>query len=397
MGERTTSGELASVCRLILLLRLFSLLITVFSLPQASNRLLSLFIAVVAGGLASFVPLRWWDRLAPTLMRHPAYLAGDLVLGMGLLAVTGVDSPFFYFTLGTAALSGLLYRWPGAAVFSVLLLLAYWTALRAGPAEQVVLTVVIGNPILYPLAAAAGAGLRRIIESHREMEAALVATSQRAAVEGERSRIARDMHDSLAKTMHGMSLSASALSAWVHKDPDRAAADAEALADAARKAAGETRSIIGDLRQDAPDVPLDEAIVSYVDEWSERTGVAATVQTGRVDSASPATRWELFCVLREALANVEQHAGAEAVVVTLAESGQDLVLEIEDDGVGFEARNEGSEAGGPGGGHYGLVGMAERAERVGGSLTVRAVPWEGAMIAVTVPRQSRLAEARETV
>jgi len=290
VGERRASGELASVCRLVLLLRLFSLLITVLSLPEASNRLLSPFIAVVAGGMASFVPLRWWDRLAPTLMRHPAYLAGDLLLGMGLLAVTGADSPFFYFTLGTAVLSGLLYRWPGAAVFSALLLVAYWTALRMSPGEQATLTVVIGNPALYPLAAAGGAGLRRIIDRHRDIEAALVATSQRAAVEGERSRIARDMHDSLAKTMQGMSLSASALSAWVRKDPDRAAADAEALADAARNAASETRSIIGDLRQDAPDVPLGEAIVSYVDEWAGRTGVAATVQTGRVDSSSPATR-----------------------------------------------------------------------------------------------------------
>jgi signal transduction histidine kinase len=382
LAEAQRPEGIAALCRLILNFRLVSLLLTIVALPEAPGSLVPLFMALVAGFGASYLPLKLWPRIGASLMRHPAYLGADLVLAMGLLTLTGADSPFFYFTLGTAALSGVLYRRTGAAVFSVLLVVTYYVAFRLNPAEPG-FTTLLGNPALYPLAAAGGAALRELIDRQAATEHALAGASRTAALEAERARISRDMHDSLAKTLHGMSLSASALAAWVRKDPDRAEAEAHALAEATREAAGEAREIIGGLRREELDQPLGAAIAAYVEGWSARTGVVAEARTNGADVASVAARWELFSVAREALDNVEAHAGAERVRVTLAEAGPEVVLEVADDGVGFVATGE--PATNEPVGHFGLVGMAERAQKVGGSLTVESAPGAGATVRARVP------------
>ena len=61
------------------------------------------------GPLPPPIPLRYWDRVGPSLVRHPGYLAGELVLATLILLLTGVDSPFFYYTLGSALLGDLVY------------------------------------------------------------------------------------------------------------------------------------------------------------------------------------------------------------------------------------------------------------------------------------------------
>jgi signal transduction histidine kinase len=386
------SSQVGSLVRVVLVGRLVALLLTVISLPRMEGRLLGVSVVVMAGGLASLVPLRWWDRFSPTLLRHPLYLAGDLLLGMGLLALIGLDSPFFYFTLATAVLAGVLYGVTGAAVFSVLLIAAYAVSLLlVGTTEASSFAVTVGNPALYPLAAAAGAAVRRVLDDQAETELALRNATRSAAVESERARIARDMHDSLAKTLHGMSLSASALTKWVERDPERAASDAAALAEAARDAAAETRTIIRDLRDDALELPLAESVASYVEGFSERTGISVAAEATGGEAASSTTRWELFSVLREALANVEEHAGAGHVRILLEDHEEDLVLSVRDDGRGFDvpARPQSASPNG----HFGIIGMLERVDKVGGSLELRSAPGEGTTVRARVP--SRLDAAAE--
>src|SRR5215211_6352796 len=87
-------------------------------------------VLLVVSALASFVPLRFWDRVGPALVRHPAYLAAELMLTTVILLLAGVQSPFFYYTLATALLGGLLYGWGGGVVFSVMLVGVYFWALR---------------------------------------------------------------------------------------------------------------------------------------------------------------------------------------------------------------------------------------------------------------------------
>jgi len=382
------TGRITAVCLLVFDFRLIVLLITVFSLADSSGTT-PLIGALTAAAAASFLPLKFWRSFGPKLLRHPVFLAGDLLLTMTILTITGPESPFFYFTLSTSLLSGLLYGWVGAAVFSPLMLACYWLALSmrssVAPAPDG-FQVAFGWPALYPLTAVAGGAVRRLLDEQSRTEAALSASARIAAIERERARIAREMHDSLAKTIHGIGLQATSLARWIEKDPRRASDDARAIAAAARDAAAQARGLIRDLRLDSADVSLHSAVHAIVEQWSDASGISADTDNKDVECACPERRWELISILREALHNVERHAGANKVSVTLAEDNGTVVLRVADDGRGFERADDESLARG---GHFGLIGMKERAERVGGRLDVTSSVGAGTAVVATVPLSSQ--------
>jgi len=389
-GPDGAGGWLASACRLIINLRAGVLLVTVLSLSESQHKELTA-LAIVVAAVASLVPLLRWDQVGPAIVRHPSYLAGELVLAVLILVLTGVDSPFFFFTVGTALLGGLVYGRPGAALFSVLLVLGYFYALYVrrdidSTAEDFNTLVVL--PALYPLVAVAGAGTRRLLDRQAEAESALADQARRLAAQEERERLARDMHDSLAKTVHGIGFAALALSRRIRVDPPGAAEDARKLAADARTAAREARELLSGLRgRDDSELPLPTATRSEAARWGERTG---TPIGGSLDDVGPlptlALR-ELRWILREALANVERYAHASRVDVHLRRLGGRVVLTVADDGSGFEAPDDLEALAGVG--SFGLAGMRERARLAGGDLSVESEPGEGCVVSVWVPAGAR--------
>ena len=343
-------------------------------------------IALTVAALASFLPIKFWDRFGPVLLAHPFYLALDLALGMLILTIMGPQSPFFYFTLGTALLSGVLYEYRGALVFSLALLAVYWAGLwfRAQVLPDLgTFQFVVGLPALYPLCAIGGAAIRRLLDRQAATEAALVDAVASRAIETERARLAREMHDSLAKTIHGLALSAAALPRWLKRDPERAGAEARSIAEAAETAAAEARTLIQDMRASSLDVSLGEAITALVWDWSRRTGIAVTVDADEADGASAETRWELFCIAKEALVNAERHGQPAAVELRLKDEVDALELTVKDDGGGFEVPKDLGELRSDG--HFGLIGMGERAKRVGGRLEIDAAEGRGVTVRAVVP------------
>jgi signal transduction histidine kinase len=394
-GPDGAGGWLASACRLIINLRAGVLLVTVLSLGESQHRELTA-LAILVAAVASLVPLIRWEQVGPAIVRHPSYLAAELVLAVLILVLTGVDSPFFFFTVGTALLGGLVYGRPGAALFSFLLVLGYFYALVArtdlAPPDDFNTYVVL--PALYPLVAAAGAGTRRLLDRQAEAESALSDQARMLAVQEERERLARDMHDSLAKTVHGIGFAALALSRRIKVDPPGAVEDARKLAEDARTAAQEARELLSGLRgRDDSELPLPTAIRSEAARWGERTG---TPIGGALDDVGPlptlALR-ELRWILREALANVERYAHATRVDVHLRRLGERVVLTIADDGNGFEAPDDLDQLGAVG--SFGLAGMRERARLAGGDLSVESEPGEGCVISAWVPAGAP-ARQRET-
>ena len=113
-GQSGSGGWLESACKLIVAIRAGLLLVTLVSLIGSENdtQLRLTALAIVAAGLTSLVPLLYWHRVGPVLVRHPGYFAAELVLSTVILVLTGTESPFFYYTLATALLGGLLYGWP---------------------------------------------------------------------------------------------------------------------------------------------------------------------------------------------------------------------------------------------------------------------------------------------
>jgi signal transduction histidine kinase len=378
---------LESACKLIVSVRAGILLVTLLSLPDDDDRALTV-IAIVAAGLAAFVPLRYWDRVAPALMRHPAYFAFELVLTTVGLLLCGADSPFLYYALGTALLGGLLYGRAGAALFGTLLAGVYlWVlTVRGGLADLSFFQVYVAQPALFIVSAAAGAEARRLIDRQAEAELELASQERLLAAEEERARLARDMHDSLAKTVSGIGFAALALSRRIERDPEGAVAEARRLAEDARQATRQAREIIVGLRADAGEsLPLSEAVADHARRWAEAQGVTLDLAVEDVGELHPATARELEWIVREALANVTRHARAGRVGVRLRRLGGRAVLTVSDDGAGFEVPDDLDELGQ--GRHFGLGGMRERAVLAGGELSVESAPGEGCVLSVWVPTE----------
>ena len=394
-GAEGSGGWLESACKLTINFRTGILLITVIWLGSEQGDKKLVAAALVVSALASFVPLRYWDRVGPALVRHPAYLAAELVLATLILLLTGVDSPFFYYTLGTALLGGLVYGRGGAVLFSVMLIGVYaWVVLvwkAAGEIDGSFQTYVM-LPALYPVVAAAGAGARRLLDRQAEAEAKLAEEQRRAATEGERARLARDMHDSLAKTVSGIGFAALALARHIERDPVGAAAEARRLAADAGQATREAREIIVGLRADSEGtLPLPVSLRAEAERWAAGADVELEVAVEEVGELNPAAARELEWILREALSNVERHAHASHVAVRLRRLGERVVLTVSDDGAGFDVPDRLDDL--TQGRHFGVSGMSERALLAGGELSVESAPGEGCVLSAWLPAAAPAVQA----
>lgn len=384
--EREWLGRLV---RVLLVFRGLVLLVTILTLPH-SQRTAVVSIAIAAAVLVSYIPLRHWNRIAPTLARHPAYLALEVLLATLILSAAGAHSSFFYFTLGTAALAGVVYGRGGAIPFSALLIALYeFVALEGFPTLHPLHDAqsVVFVPLLYPAAVIAGIAARETVERGIQTEALLRERTVALGAERERLRMARELHDSLAKTVEGLAMTASVLPSRCEKNPVRAAELARTLADDAQRAAIEARALMSDLRPDGEDeLSLAEAVKARAHGFAERFGVTVSVacdpDSTRADPPT-ATKHELLRILGEALANAVRHGQAANVVVSLAREHGQQVLRVSDDGVGLPAPVDFDAL--KAAGHYGLAGMEERARSIDAELVVEPGNDCGTVVAVRVP------------
>ncbi len=393
MSERDYMGGewIGRLVRVLIVFRTLVLLITVLSLPR-TNRTPVVGLAVILAAVVSYLPLRHWRRVASSLSRHPTYLALEVLLATLILAAAGAHSPFFYFTLGTAVLAGVIYGRRGAIPFSALLMAAYeLVALEGFSTSHQVHDVqsLVFAPLLYPAAIAAGIAAREMVERGVETEALLREQREDLAAERERLRVARELHDSLAKTVEGLAMSASMLPTQVERSPAAATASSRQLAEDARQAASEARVLMSNLRPSRGiEVPFADAVRRDAEGFAQRSGaVVRVVSSGELDRAgvrlAPATRHELLRILGEALRNGVRHGGAANLTVSLEENGDGLLLSVSDDGCGLPQPVDVERL--KAGGHYGLAGMHERARAIGGVLSVHGQSTGGTIVSVQLP------------
>ena len=150
-----------------------------------------------------------------------------------------------------------------------------------------------------------------------------------------------------------------------------------------RYSLSEARRAVGDLRSDELEkAELPAALPAIAGKMAVNSVVQPFVQvTGTPHRLSPVTEKNLLRIFQEALANALKHAHAQAIDIELRYEQDGLALRVRDDGCGFDAER----AIPLGIGHYGLTGMRERAERIGGSLTLRSAPGEGTELLIVVP------------
>ncbi|HEX8496818.1 MAG TPA: ATP-binding protein [Actinomycetales bacterium] len=374
-----------SLVRATFLARLLALTLGVAAVPP---RTALSAVAVVLLGVVSVVGLRG-DALVRLMLRHPLVGVADAVLTIAAVALIGLDTPVALSCICSALLVGLIYRalyaWPLMVILvaGTLGVSAETLLPSAGPRQ--VLLLGAGLPALQVGLAFVGAVVRRgFAEIHSTRREAAGALAEARAAD-ERARLAREMHDSLGKSLHGIGLAAGSLPGYLRSDPQVAEAIAVQLAEAAESAAAQGRRILLGLREGQTDQPLAVVLGDLCRQWERDHGIRASLRIdGLVDVDHETTR-QVRDVCSEALHNVAKHSGASAVRIALARVGSELQLEVADDGRGFDPQTIAARERD---GHFGIRGMRERAQMMRGTLWLSSRVGHGTTVRWAVPAQA---------
>ncbi len=203
------------------------------------------------------------------------------------------------------------------------------------------------------------------------------ATIEQLAESRERNRLARELHDTLAHSLTGVSVQLQALATLMQHDPEAAEAQLKETQATVRSGIKESRRAIEALRASPlEDLGLSEALRQLCRKSAERSGLEFDCKIDDVPALDPLTEQAIYRVAEAALTNVVQHAAATEVCVRL-KAEPALRFEIQDNGVGFDPGAIPDD-------RYGLTGMAERAELVGAQLTVESESERGTKVRMEI-------------
>jgi signal transduction histidine kinase len=263
------------------------------------------------------------------------------------------------------------------------------TANELGPfAEQAIDHRTLSTQ-LYIWVAALTTLFVSVVVSERERSSAELAAARRAEgerAEEERRRIARDLHDSVSQALFSTVLHVrTAQKALVQENgghSGRVGRSLATIAELTRSVQAEIRSLIFELRRDPVHDGLVAALARHASGLSAPAGLTIDVQGPEPPLAlSQQVETQLFGIGREALANVVRHAGASAAQVRVDAQDGEVLLEIRDNGRGFDPAGRHP-------GHFGLDSMRSRAAEIGGRFTIASAPGFGTLVRAHVPAQT---------
>ena len=207
--------------------------------------------------------------------------------------------------------------------------------------------------------------LAESLESANAKLAAYNARIESLTLQNERQRMARELHDTLAQGVAGLILQLEAVKAHLASSrTERAASIVEQALTRARSTLGESRAAIDDLRAASTNVA--DAVREQMERFKQSTGVACDLELSVTENElDPEVIDHTMHILSESLTNISRHAQAGKVKVTFFIQNRTLKLEVRDNGKGFDVTQQAT-------GHYGLVGMHERARLTGGMLSIES-------------------------
>jgi two-component system, NarL family, sensor kinase len=210
--------------------------------------------------------------------------------------------------------------------------------------------------------------------------ARLAEDATRLARAEERTRIAREIHDTLAQGLTAIALNIEGAMHRLESRPDQARERLERALAMARENLEEARRSVLDLRATTPlaGKPLAEALAALGRAFTSDTGIAVLVDADASLRLPIRMEAELFRIGQEALTNVRKHAHAHRVMVSLRRRGQTVSLTVRDDGRGFVASDSRPDS-------QGVIGMRERVRLLGGRLQITSRPGQGTRVTARVP------------
>lgn len=239
---------------------------------------------------------------------------------------------------------------------------------------------VEGDPAIERVIETANLMLDRLAE-HRQVVAAQILR----ALEEERKRIARELHDETSQSLTSMLVNLEAVEKQVQEIPEEALSRLHVTKEIAQRALDETRRLMFDLRPSVlDDLGLVPALRWFISQRVTPRGLPVDFQVRGLEERLPEElETALFRIMQEAITNAVKHGKAKHLTVRMTREPGGIQGEVVDDGIGFHpVRLVGLEEKDRG---LGLFGMQERAALVGGSVQIESAPGRGTLVRVTVP------------
>lgn len=211
-------------------------------------------------------------------------------------------------------------------------------------------------------------------------EESIAAEAEERAVLEERRRLARDLHDTVSQQLFAMHMHASSLPVLLERNPEHAQSIVEQLIQMSQLAQKQIRGLIAQLRPlELEGRSLSEAIEAWFPDYCRHNDLKGTLHVHMSESLSDGIEHQMFMMIQEAMANVVKHASAKQVSLTLQESDGSYVVQVTDDGIGFNEKTNYTHS-------YGLSTMKERAQKLGGDLEVISKASMGTKVSIHIPK-----------
>lgn len=222
----------------------------------------------------------------------------------------------------------------------------------------------------------------QVLRDLARQNAELVERAETAAIQAERMRLSRDLHDAIAQRLFSLTVSTSSLPGLIERDQAEGASQARTIAGIAEQTLMDLRGLLVNLR---PSVIVEQGLPSALrllcGDWeaAHKTPVEVSMIL-RNEALAPGIENTLYYVAQEALNNVAKHANAKYVSLSILEKPHEVEMSITDDGGGIHPTEET-----PTGHQIGMVSMRERAHAIGGELQVESEQGRGTTILVRLP------------
>jgi signal transduction histidine kinase len=323
--------------------------------------------------------LRIWENPK----RGVLYLVPGWAIWAGLISLTA-DSLLLIGIFFPLVFSRFPILWAaGITIFQTLGL--YFLYIMFYPTEQwfLILTIILGLLTIATIIAAFISSIikqsterQRLIDELTLSRANLMRVEREAGRLTERQRLARDIHDTLAQHFTSIIIH---LSAAKHSNPESVQSEVQQAEDAAREGLEEIRRIVRDMRPEQIEkASLIEAVEELVARWSAENSVQVKMKvTGTPRSLTPSAETALLRISQEAMHNIHKHAQAKTVNITFSFMEDIFVMDIVDDGLGFDASKTSNG--------FGLKTMRDRIEELSGTLAIESERGGGTAIAVSLP------------
>jgi signal transduction histidine kinase len=358
---------------------------TFFNLPEGTNPLpvIGIFLALaVVMAFQGYLEKRGLDWLFLLLLTA---LASSLYF-------FGIEPGFYLIIFFIISANAMIYfrAWGGLAWVITLAVISMLSFVGAYGFQSGLINVLVysGGYLFF---GAFGQALARAQEAreqserlYNELQAAheqlqdYVFRVEELAVAQERNRLAREVHDSLGHRMTVSAVQLEGAQRLLAKDPEKAAEMVGTVREQVKQALSELRQTVATLREPVETgMAIEHSLQRLVNSFEDATGLTVNMTVEEITSLPDTHRAVLFRVAQEALTNVQRHANAKSVWLTLFRKENSIRLLIGDNGIGFPEESEGIS--------FGLSGIRERTIQLGGSCAFEERVGGGAQVSVSLP------------